>query len=109
MTGDAGPQPDVHLMMLLTGADKLAGWAIWLFLFSVLHAARVGHGAFGVLLQLVLAALLAVLVGRVVPENDDGQRLPRSASLAIIMLAFVIIVSAALGAALTPKAPVTTG
>lgn len=90
--------------MLLTGNDRLAGWSIWLFLFSVLRAAGVGSGPFGALLQVVLAAVLATFVGRVLPENDDGRRLPSAASVAIITLALVILMSVALGNALSRRA-----
>lgn len=95
--------------MLLTGRDRLAGWSIWFFLYSVLHAARVGRGSFGVLLELVLAALLTLVVARVLPEDDDGRRLPRSASMAILVLGLVILASVALGNALSSRAATTAG
>jgi hypothetical protein len=95
--------------MLLTGNDRLAGWSIWFFLFAVVHAAHLVRGAFGVLAELVLAALLALVVGRILPENDDGRRLPRSASMAILMLAMVILMSVALGDALSSRATSVVG
>ena len=90
--------------MILTGSDRLAGWAIWFFLFSVLHAARLGRGAWFVLAEMVVAALLSLVVARLLPEDDDGQRLPRAGSSMIIMLAFVILGSAAMGNALADRA-----
>jgi len=90
--------------MLLKGADRLAGWAIWFFLFAILHAASLGRGALFVLAEMIVAALLAGVVARLLPENDDGQRLPRSGSTMIIMLAFVILASGAMGNALADRA-----
>ena len=90
--------------MLLTGADRFTGGAIWFFLFAILHAARLGRGAMFVLGELIVAALLAGVVARMLPENDDGQRLPRSGSAMIIILAFVILASGAMGNALADRA-----
>jgi hypothetical protein len=90
--------------MILTGADRLAGCAIWFFLFSILHAARLGRGAMFVLLELTGAALLAFVMGRLLPEDDDGRRLPRAGSTMIIMLGFVILASAAFGALMSDHA-----
>ena len=90
--------------MILTGADRLTGWSIWFFLFSILHAARLGRGAMFVLLELTAAALLALAVGRLLPEDDDGRRLPRAGSTMIILLGFVILASAAFGAMMSDHA-----
>ena len=90
--------------MILTGTDRLAGSAIWFFLFSIVHAARLGRGAMFVLMEMVAAALLTLVVGRVLPTDDDGRRLPRAGSTMIIMLAFVILASAAMGAAMAEHA-----
>ena len=90
--------------MILTGTDRLAGSAIWFFLFSIVHAARLGRGAMFVLVEMVAAALLPLLVGRMLPTDDDGRRLPRAGSTMIIMLAFVILASAAMGAAMAEHA-----
>lgn len=90
--------------MLLSGSDRLAGAAIWFFVFAVLHAARLGRGAGFVLVELVAAALISLVVGRLLPEDDDGQRLPRAGSSMIIVLAFVILGSSAMGNALADRA-----
>lgn len=90
--------------MILTGADRLAGCAIWFFLFSILHAARLGRGAAFMLVEMVAAALLTLVVGRMLPTDDDGRRLPRAGSTMIIMLAFVILASAAFGNAMSDHA-----
>ena len=90
--------------MILTGSDRLAGMAIWFFLFSIVHAARLGRGAMFVLVEMIAAALLTLVVGRVLPPNDDGERLPRAGSSMVIMLAFVILASSAMGNALADRA-----
>lgn len=93
--------------MILTGSDRLAGCAIWFFLFSIVHAARLGRGAMFVLVEMTAAALLTLVVGRLLPTDDDGRRLPRAGSTMIIMLAFVILASAAFGAAMADHAAAT--
>ena len=95
--------------MILTGSDRLAGFAIWFFTFAVIHAARLARGAGFVIVELVLAALLSLVVARILPEDDDGQRLPRAGSTMIIMLAFVILASTAMGNALSARAESRSG
>ena len=95
--------------MLLTGTDKLAGLSIWFFLFAVLHAARLVHGGFGVLAELVVAALLTLVAGRLLPENDDGRRLPPVVSTFILTLAMVILASTAFGTMMAKRAGAVPG
>ena len=90
--------------MLLTGTDRLAGCSIWFFVYAILRAARVGRGDWAFVLEATLAGLIAFVIARQIPEDDDGRRLPPMASAFIITLAFVILGSAVLGGALARKA-----
>lgn len=90
--------------MLISGTDRLAGWSLWFFVYAILHAAHVGAGAFAFMLEATMAGLIAYVVARQIPTDDDGRRLPPMASAFIITLGFVILGSAMLGGALARRA-----
>ena len=90
--------------MLLSGSDRLAGCSIWFFVYAILRAAGVGSGDWAFVLEATLAGLIAYVIARQIPEDDDGRRLPPMASAFIITLAFVILGSSIHGNALARKA-----
>jgi hypothetical protein len=69
------------------GQDRLASWAIWAILFQLLSATLIG-GAIGG----VIAAIISVPVGAVLPTRPDGRKLPVWFSITLIAVALFIFV-----------------
>lgn len=79
------------------GGDRLASWAIWLVLFTLLSSFLIG-GAIGG----IIAAVISLPVGAVLPTRPDGRKLPKAVSIALIGVSVFILVGSIFVNATTP-------